>query len=697
VADNRLKVEIEPSIDSRSLQKNFKAVSSQSVKVASTISKNFDRAFSRLSKPLRGLNTQLLGIGSALASVFATRELIRAANQQEDAVNRLNSALQITGKFSEETSQSLQDFASSLQQVTKFGDEAILEAQALIQSLGNLSEEALKDATVATLDLAAALKIDLQSAATLVGKAAAGEVGSFGRYGVAIKKAETNAKTFERALTALEQKFGGAAQKELGTFSAATQQLSNTFGDLTEELGFIITKNPVVLDGVKRLNNVFKVLGDIVKTNREELISLANESFDTFVMKLREARDAIKEFINQNSQFFKIGAAVVIVSKLTVALGSLATAFKALNIIGLAKSFAFLLNPLTLIAGAIAGIAVGFKRLADAAKEAELSKPLEEQITKLEETISFQRKALEEARKDQDGFLNQFAANIKIDELSTVLAENITKLADLRAQRKAALAGTPEDNVEIKEENQTLLDDIVQQIKDAYVNTETEISDNGQRLTDLIKPSDEEKESIKQSYVDIFGFLRLSFDNTAKSLEATGKKIAAQFKQGVVRGIAGGIQNIVQSLANGENAFQNFGVFVLQVIADLAIQLGTTLIAAGIGIESLKALGGAAAIAAGAALVAVGALIKSFVGGGIESGGSAVGSAGGGGGVPLSQDGDINSVAAEEERTAPTTIIANISGPVVGTDRETAGLALVDLLQEAFDNEGVEVRRGSLA
>jgi hypothetical protein len=227
-------------------------------KSGSSFGNNFSKSFQKTASDILKTTAKITAAVGSIASALTFRSSIIAAQQQEDAINQLNTALQITGKFSEQSSKELQNYASSLQQITRFGDEAILSAQGLIQSLGNLSTDQLKQATAATLDLAAALKIDLNTAALLVGKAAAGEVGTFSRYGLSIKKAGDNAKTFANALDAIQGKFGGAAQKEVLTFSGATQQLSNTFGDLLEEIGFIITKNPIILNGLSQLNKLFQ-------------------------------------------------------------------------------------------------------------------------------------------------------------------------------------------------------------------------------------------------------------------------------------------------------------------------------------------------------------------------------------------------------------------------------------------------------
>jgi hypothetical protein len=259
---------------SRAKSKVQNEFSSAGDKAGKDFSKNFTANLKDIAKSAFSVKGALISLGATIATVFSGKILIQAASRQEDAINSLNSSLIATGKFSQDASKRLQDYASSLQSVTRFGDEAILETQALIQSLGNLSEQGLKDATAATLDLAAALRIDLKSAAVLVGKAAAGEVGSFSRYGVIVKKAGDNATTFANALTALNSKFGGAASRDVFTFSGATDQLSNSFGDLLEDLGFLITNVPAI-------QKLFKALGGEIEIIRGNLESVDLSNFIT--------------------------------------------------------------------------------------------------------------------------------------------------------------------------------------------------------------------------------------------------------------------------------------------------------------------------------------------------------------------------------------------------------------------------------
>jgi hypothetical protein len=242
---------LDPKLDSSGKKKIEKESGKAGEKSGKQFSKKFENETINISD---GLKNSLKGLGLAIFGAGVGRlisQSIDLAKRQEDAINGLNVALQITGKFSAQASQQIQDLASDIQKSTRFGDEELLETASLIQQLGNLTVKDLGEATRVTADFAAALRIDLRSAATLVGKAAAGEIGSFSRYGVIIEKGKNNAETFANTLTKLNTKFGGAAAGQVNTFSGAVDQLSNTFGDTLEEVGFFITKNEALTSTLK--------------------------------------------------------------------------------------------------------------------------------------------------------------------------------------------------------------------------------------------------------------------------------------------------------------------------------------------------------------------------------------------------------------------------------------------------------------
>ena len=249
------------------------------------------------------------------------RDSISAANRQEDAVNSLNIALKSSGRFTELASKDFQQFASSIQNVSTFGDELILENAALIQSLGQLDQNGLKRATKAAIDLSAALNIDLRSAATLVGKAAVGEVGSFSRYGVAITKGKDNAETFARTLDLLEQKFGGAAAGKIKTTRGAYTQLSNAFGDLTEKLGALITKSSTVSGFIKLLAGAVSDINNALESGG---VAVSD--------RISQVTDSIALLQSQISKFENVGASSSVIESRRVQLEKLQLQLESLRL-----------------------------------------------------------------------------------------------------------------------------------------------------------------------------------------------------------------------------------------------------------------------------------------------------------------------------------------------------------------------------
>jgi len=274
---------VELTVENKNLVKSFRESQQETAKASKAMTKSvqdwsqtssknasfFQDTMSTMAgfiggQVILGAFSKLAGAAKELFTTLVT-DGVAAAQVQEDSIQKLNTSLALAGEFSSEASKDFQEFASSLQQTTKFGDEVILQNAALIESLGALDTEALKGATTAALDMASALGIDLKAAATLVGKAAVGEISSFTRYGVVIEKGATTAETFSNALDALNSKFGGAAAAQVKTFSGQFQQLNNTFGDATELIGFLFTQNQAIL-------NVFQFLNKEIKDQQGNIV-----------------------------------------------------------------------------------------------------------------------------------------------------------------------------------------------------------------------------------------------------------------------------------------------------------------------------------------------------------------------------------------------------------------------------------------
>lgn len=238
------------------------------------------------------------GIKSAFGSLTsAIGESIKAGEEQENATNALNRALASSGQYTKEASKNFSDYASELQKSSTFTDEVITQNAALIQSFGNLDEQGLQKATKAALDLSTALNIDLGTASTLVGKAAQGNVEALKKYGIQVEDTGDKAKDFATALGKIEEKFGGAAENATKTFGGALAQTKNILGDVYEEFGGIITSSPALVGAIKGVGQVFELLINAIKQNKDSILDFVDGGVTVFIGGVEIAGKALSFFV----------------------------------------------------------------------------------------------------------------------------------------------------------------------------------------------------------------------------------------------------------------------------------------------------------------------------------------------------------------------------------------------------------------
>jgi hypothetical protein len=250
-------------VDDKSLKATEKKVEAAGERSGAGFSEGFGKSIKL------NLAAKLATVVGVVGSALFGKASIDAAIESERAVQAFNNALGRTGQFTQEASQRFQEFASGLQSSTGFADEAILGVATRIQNLAQLSAPELERTTKVALDLSKALGIDLEQAATLVGKAANGQVSAFTRLGIEIRKGRTDAETFDNALRTLEARFGGASAAALNTYAGATQNLSNSFGDIFEEFGKLTTSSPKLIALINALAGEFsRIAGGIAELGR---------------------------------------------------------------------------------------------------------------------------------------------------------------------------------------------------------------------------------------------------------------------------------------------------------------------------------------------------------------------------------------------------------------------------------------------
>jgi hypothetical protein len=181
------------------------------------------------------------------------------------------------------------------------------------------------------------------------------------------------------------------------------------------------------------------------------------------------------------------------------------------------------------------------------------------------------------------------------------------------------------------------------------------------------------------------------------------KQIRQLTLQALVTSTSQAFQRLGATLAEGGNAWKGFRESILGILGDLLINIGQTVIATS---QALKALAAALAnpaffaapLIAGGALIALGGLLKSL------AGSSATGSNPSpapaptfGGGV--TDTGGLPVIEPRQEdfrqRQTDQQVQVVINGDVLDSDQ--SGIRIVELINNAFDKQGVTVRRGVVA
>lgn len=242
---------------------------------------------------------------TAIAGFF--KESITAFGEQEAASAKLVRALENQGRATTATVQHLEDMASSLSRVTATQDEVITAAQGTLVTFG-LQGQALDDATKAALDMSVAMGVDLNQAATMLGKAFNGNTGQLSKMGIEINKTLDPTKRFSAVLGEVNGRFGGAAIAQAQTFMGQVKQLGVAFNEFQESIGKLITGESGgllkwLLDLATKVNEAMQViisaraqfgsLADFLKTFAISILGTLLLTVTTLIQKMLQVLSMI--------------------------------------------------------------------------------------------------------------------------------------------------------------------------------------------------------------------------------------------------------------------------------------------------------------------------------------------------------------------------------------------------------------------
>lgn len=258
---------------------------------ASRVIKNVGEQAGHLGTTIKDqLKNNVVALGGAFAAttgIIATS--IAAFSESENVVTQLNAAIAATGGVAGVTSEEVLKLSASLQQQSKFSDEAITSAQTLLIQYGDVGKEVFPAATRAILNLAQGMNIDLRAASQAVGLALSAPTEALGRLrrqGIIFKDdVEEQIKTLAASgkqmeaqkiiLDALSGSFGGSALAASKTFSGQMAVLKNNVNDLQETIGkgLLVALNNLT-GGLGGVNQAIININTFLQTHQDILLGL---------------------------------------------------------------------------------------------------------------------------------------------------------------------------------------------------------------------------------------------------------------------------------------------------------------------------------------------------------------------------------------------------------------------------------------
>lgn len=224
------------------------------------LKKGLDGAANELTQRAGGLGNAIsgaltIGLGAAVIGVSALvgglTASVQAAMEAEEGQAQLAAVLASTGGAAGVTADMANNLASSLQDVTRFEDDAILAGESMLLTFTNIGKDVFPQATETMLNMSQAMGQDLQSSAVQLGKALNDPIAgmsALARVGVTFTEEQKEMiKGLQESgdlmgaqkiiLAELEKEFGNSARAAGETFAGKLDILKNKFGDLMEMIG----------------------------------------------------------------------------------------------------------------------------------------------------------------------------------------------------------------------------------------------------------------------------------------------------------------------------------------------------------------------------------------------------------------------------------------------------------------------------
>jgi hypothetical protein len=229
-------IKLKLTIDGKEVQAGLRLTETELKKLAQQMA-DAQRGARGFGGQMKDAGLAIFGAKQALDLLNATLgQSVRLFQVQEQAEAALAQAMRSSGQYTEESFQAMKAYASELQRVTTFGDEATLGVMAQMTAMG-LSTAQTREAVVQAQNLATVMGTDLKSASRIMVDALEGNGNQLKRYLKGVDEAVLASGDMVAILREMEKAIGGQARAMAQTASGQITQFQNAVGDMKEEVG----------------------------------------------------------------------------------------------------------------------------------------------------------------------------------------------------------------------------------------------------------------------------------------------------------------------------------------------------------------------------------------------------------------------------------------------------------------------------
>ncbi len=266
--DNELQIKITADT------KDIKSGTQEAAQAVTNATSQIQGSASSMNSVTDSIGAGWLSVGAKVAaasaiiygSIAVIKQFVNEAAEAETVEKRLQFALEGAGYAWTSAKSSVDQFANSILETTRFTDEDARRALTNLMMYTNDYAKAEQGARLA-MDMSIRTGQDLHTTSRLIGMAMTGNVEMLGRYLPQLRNLDavlgadaTMAEKAAYAMKILQEKFGGTAAADLDTYSGRLANMKNQWAELNEELGTGL---------LPTLTKILKAMTDIIESARK--------------------------------------------------------------------------------------------------------------------------------------------------------------------------------------------------------------------------------------------------------------------------------------------------------------------------------------------------------------------------------------------------------------------------------------------